>query len=255
MSTRRFKICPNCGYHNKPENRFCVKCGNPLPERSQAPAQQCEALPVSPSGVVYLYGDHFVKGGFLRGRIELPCRGVKVKKDELAETAAAAAFIGLAQGGHARLYIDKRQGTLGLRKHKAVFLQPLQRAGAPPSGFEGRILQSLSDRQGLNNAVDILKRLVPESEDPWAGVIWRVKEGLLEQGYFVEGERGKVTKFFRGRKLLPDCQRIATLQGQVEPVRGMIESFRIANPGIYAQLMKDVRAAIEAQRRVEEDYD
>jgi len=248
-----FKICPKCGHRNKPENRFCVKCGGPLPEEAQATAG--EALPVSPSGVVYLYGDHFVKGGFLRGRIELPCRGVKVKKDEVAETAAAAAFIGFAQGGHARLYIDKRKGTLGLRKHKAVFLQPLQRAGAPPSGFEGMILQLLSDRQGLNNAVDILKRLVPESEDPWAGVIWRVKEGLLEQGYFVEGERGKVTKFFLGRNLLPDCQRIATLQGQVEPVRGMIESFRIANPGIYAQLMKDVRAAIQARKRVEEDYD
>lgn len=111
---------------------------------------------ITPSGVVYLYGEHFVGGGFLRGRIELPCRGVKVKKDELAETAAAAAFIGLAQGGHVRLYIDRRRGTLGIRKHKAVFLQPLERAGTSPSGFKGMVLRSLSDCQGLNNTVDIL---------------------------------------------------------------------------------------------------
>jgi len=247
------KVCSHCGYQNKPENRFSIKCGNPLPEVVQAPAE--EPLPVSPSGVVYLYGDHFVRGGFLRGRMELPCRGVKVKKDELAEVAATAAFIGLAQGGYAKLYIDQRRGTLSLRKHKAVFLQPLGRGATLPHGFEGRILQSLSDRQGVNNAVDILKRLVPESEDPWAGVIWRVSEGLLEQGYFMEGERGRVAKFVLGRKLLPDCQRIAALQGQVEPVRNMIESFRIAKPRIYAQLMKDVRVAIQARKRVEADYD
>jgi len=209
---------------------------------------------ITPSGVVYLYGEHFVGGGFLRGRIELPCRGVKVKKDELAETAAAA-FIGLAQGGHVRLYIDRRRGTLGIRKHKAVFLQPLERAGTSPSGFKGMVLRSLSDCQGLNNTVDILKRLVPESEDPWAGVIWRIREGLLEQGYFVEGKRGGVAKFFLGRKLLPDCERIATLQGQVEPVKSMMESFRKDSPKVYAQLMKDVRAAIKAQKKVEEDYD
>jgi|GEM_PF-1649791 len=247
------KICSHCGHQNKPENRFCIKCGSSLPEGTQVTGEG--ALPVSPSGVVYLYGDHFVGGGFLKGRIELPCRGVKVKKDELAEMAAATAFIGLAQGGYARLYIDQRRGTLGLRKHKAVFLQPLGRGATLPHGFEGRILGLLSDRQGLNNAVDILKGLVPESEDPWAEVIWRVREGLLEQGYFVEAGRGRVAKFVLGRKLQPDCQRIAALQGQVEPVRNMIESFRIANQGIYAQLMKDVRAAIQARKRVAADYD
>lgn len=247
------KVCQHCGCQNKPENRFCIKCGGSLPEVTQATAE--EPLPVSPSGVVYLYGDHFVGGGFLKGRIELPCRGVKVKKDELAEVAATAAFIGLAQGGYARLYIDQRRGTLSIRKHKAVFLQPLERASTPPSGFEGMILQSLIDRQGLNNAVDILKRLVPESEDPWTQVIWRVSEGLLEQGYFVEEERGRVAKFVLGRKLQPDCQRIAALRGQVEPVRKMMESFRIANSEIYAQLMKDVRTAIRARKKVEADYD
>ncbi len=163
------KVYSHCGYQNKPENRFCIKCGTPLPEATRAATEP--ALPVSPGGVVYLYGDHFVGGGFLGGRIELPCRGVKVKKDELAAVAAATAFIGLAQEGYARLYIHQRRGKLGLRKHKAVFLQPLGRGGIPPSGFEGRILGLLSDRQGVNNAVDILKRLVPESEDPWAEVI------------------------------------------------------------------------------------
>ena len=247
------KACSHCGHQDKPENRFCIKCGTPLPEATRAATEQ--ALPVSPSGVVYLYGDHFVGGGFLGGRIELPCRGVKVKKDELAEVAATAAFIGLAQEGYARLHIDQRRGTLGLRKHKAVFLHPLEGVGTPRSGFEGRILGLLSDRQGLNNVVDILKRLVSESEDPWAEVIWRVSEGLLEQGYFVEAERGRVAEFVLGSKVLPDCQRIAALQGQVEPVRNMIVSFRIANPRIYAQLMKDVRVAIQARKSVESDND
>ncbi len=35
----------------------------------------------------------------------------------------------------------------------------------------------------------------------------------------------------------------------------MIESFRIANPRIYARLMKEVRVAIQARKRVEADYD
>ena len=250
-----FRVCASCGHQNRAENRVCVKCGSPLAEEAQPTAEEArpiaeEALPVSASGVVYLYGDHFVGGGLPGGRIELPCREVKVKKKELAETGVAAAFVALAQGRHARLYIDRRSGTLGIFKHKAVFLQPLEGAGTLPSGFEGRILNSLSDRQGSNNAVDIVRRLVPESKDPWAVAIELIREGLLEQGYFAEGERGRVTKLLLGRKLLPDCQRIATLQGQVEPVRSVIESFRMANPKMHTQLLKDVRAAIKAQERV-----
>jgi hypothetical protein len=218
------------------------------PPRLAAPARLqpvAEAQAVSSSGVVYLYGHHFVAGSSRSAKwIEVPCRAVKVNARELAETAVAAAFIALAQGGHARLYIGNRRQTLGLTKHKSVFLEPLER-GTIPTGLEGRIVACLRDRKVQNNTFNIVKRLVARSRQvPWSPIIGLIRAELVEQGHFVAG-RGKIGELFLGKKHVPDCQRIATLQRQVEPVRNMIESFRQANPEIYGQLVKDIRLAMK----------
>jgi hypothetical protein len=211
-------------------------------------------MSINTSTIVYAYADQFVEARG-RGGVELPCRDVRVKKQDLAATAMTTALIGLAKGGHARLYVGTRRALLGLRKRSAVFVEPRQRV-ASIGGLEGGLLASLSEDQDANAVRTIIERLLPMSGDPWGDVIGRIEEAMLDEGYLVEVEREKqVAKFFLGKKLEPDCQRIGALQEQLPSVRDMVDGFRQANGALYEQLIKDVRQGIRARLEVDVDID
>lgn len=206
------------------------------------------------SRVVYAYADQFLDGRPRRGGVELPCRDVRVKKRALAEAAMVAAFVGLTEAKQIQLSVGKRRVLLGLRKRPAVFVEPLT-ATELTNGLEQSMLEALRSRQGASPVLQIIERMLPLSEDPWGDVIGRIEEGMLEQGFFVEGERGRAAKFFLGRRLEPDCQRIAALQDQVTLTSQMLSAFRHANPATYEQLVKDVHQGIRARLEVDVDVD
>jgi hypothetical protein len=210
-------------------------------------------MTINTSTIVYAYADQFVEARS-RGGVDLPCRDVRVKKQDLAATAMTTAFVGLAEAAYVRLYVGTRRALLGLRKRSAVFVEPL-RGAASIGGLEGSLLASLSDSQDANAVRTIVERLLPISGDPWGDVIAHIEEGMLDEGYFLEGERKKVAKFFLGKKLEPDCQRIGALQEQLPSVRDMVDGFRQANGALYEQLIKDVRQGIRARLEVDVDID
>ncbi len=202
-------------------------------------------MSINTSSIVYAYADEFLEPR-KRG-VELPCREVRVKKQDLATTAMTAAFIELAEAGHARLNVGTHGALLGLRKHTAVFVERLG-GGASIGGLEGGLLASLSDNAEENSVRDIVERFLPTTGDPWRDVISRIQEGMLKEGYFLEGERKKrIARFFLGKKLNPDCQRIASLREQVTSVRDMVDKFRETNETLYEQLIRDVRQGIRAR--------
>ena len=211
-------------------------------------------MSINTSSIVYVYADQFLEDRPRRGGVKLPCREVRVKKRELAETAMVAAFVGLTEAKQIRLSIGKRRVLLGLRKRPAVFVASLINATSA-RGLEARILESLKGSQDPKPVLDIVAGVVPISEDPWGGVIARIEEDMLEQGFFVEGERGKAAQFFLGKKLEPDCQRIAALQDQAGLAAQRMSSFRQADPAIYEQLVKDVHQGIRARLEVDVDVD
>jgi hypothetical protein len=228
----------------------------PGPDRSivcvETASSERNAMSINASSIVYVYGDQFVELR-RRGGAQLPCRDVRVKKQDLAATAMTAALIGLAEAGHARLYLGTRRALL--RKRSAVFVEPL-RGTQSIGGLEGGLLASLGDDQKSNTVRTIIERLLPLSGDPWGDVMGRIEEGMLEEGYFLEVERDKkIAKFFLGKKLDPDCPRIAALQEQVLSVREMVDGFRQANQVLYDQLIKDVRQGIRARQDVDVDID
>ena len=206
--------------------------------------------------IIYACADEFVETRN-RGGVDVPCRDVKVKKRDLATTAVTAAFIGLAESAYLRLTLGKRRALLGLRKRPAALAEPLGNAG-PVEGLEGDLLTSLSgDQDGdpvrAAPVGAVIERLLPMSGDPWGDVIAGIEEEMLEEGYFQEGERKEVARFFLGKKLEPDCERMAALQEQVAPVREMLDDFRRKDGTLYEQLLKDVRQGIKARQEVDMD--
>jgi len=211
-------------------------------------------MSINATAVVYAYADQFVETRG-RGGVLLPCREVRVKKRELAGTAIAAALIALAEAGVVRLSLGTRRALFGLRKRSAVFVEPLQ-SPAAIGGLEGGLRASLDEDRDENPVRAVVERLLPMSGDPWADVIGRIEEDMLGQGYFIETEREKkMARFFLGKKLDPDCQRIATLQEQVPSVRQTLDRFHQDNEKLYGQLMDDVRRAIRARQEVDMDMD
>lgn len=201
--------------------------------------------------IIYAYADEFVETRN-RGGVDVPCRDARVKKRDLAATAVTVAFVGLAERAHLRLTLGKRRALLGLRKRPAALATPLGNAESV-GGLEGDLLASLSGNQDPVRA--IVERLLPMSGDPWGDVIARIEEDMLEEGYFLEGERKEVAKFFLGKKLEPDCERMATLQEQVVPVREMLDGFHRKDGALYEHLLKDVRQGIKARQEVDVDID
>lgn len=211
-------------------------------------------MSVNTSAIIYAYADQFVETRN-RGGVQLPCRDVRVKKRALAATALTAALISLGDAGYVRLSLGTRRALFGLRKRPTVFAEPLQSA-VSVGGLEGGLLASLDDDRDENAVRAVIERLLPVSGDPWADLIGRIEEGMLDQGYFAEQEREKkVARFFLGKKLDPDCQRIAALQEHVQSVRQMLDGFREANQKLYDQLIDDVSKGIRARQEVDMDMD
>ena len=194
------------------------------------------ALAVSPSSLVYLHAHRFVdKASWYSNRTAVPCQSAKVDLMAWRAAVVGAAFVSLAVRGHARLYLGGRSGPLGLGKRKSVLAQPAA-TGAGLAGLEGGILDSLSGGSGPKSAVAVAKELRK------TGTFSHVMEELIAQGYYREG-RGKLAQLFLGKKLVPNCPRVLALQPQVQSVKGMIQSFKQANPSVYDQLVKDIRSA------------
>lgn len=205
---------------------------------------------VVPSALAYLFGDVledvFAGASRFTGNEKLPCREVKVKKGNLVNVMLAAGFVHLAEEGHLKLTLG-RKGRIF--KSKAVFAtlspqQPSQGLG----GLEGQIGSSITGNQKEDDIHSIVRRLVgADSSNPWDDIIGKARGHLLREGYFAEEEQHGITKRHR-KKLIPQCEKIAALEGEARQLREMMATFQARQPELYKQLWKDVAAGIASRR-------
>jgi hypothetical protein len=212
-------------------------------------------LAVPPSALTYLYGDKLedLFGG--RSRLPfhetLPCREVKVKRKDLADAMVVSAFVFLAEQGHLVLAVQ----TTG-RLVKRRFVQAT-RSSSPAdslSGLESQLASCVGMDPKRNDVPSVVWRLWRNDiHDPFGDVINMGKAHLRALGCFHEGQRRGVARIL-GKQLVPDCERILALRGQVRVVHEMLATFRGAQAALYAQLWKDVEKGI-ASRQEQQDVD
>ena len=258
-------FCTKCGANAQPGARFCASCGAPLsvplaatpspnvPAPAHAPTggapavQASAANAVGPSGLIYLFGDHFVERdtAFTAGE-KLPCSEIKVKKKNLTEVMLAGAFAWLAQSGRIS-FSTGQKGTL-IFKRTAAFVTVLRRDADDPGGLESSILHAISGNLQTDSVEDVVYRVIPNtSVDPWGDVVDIARNHLFKMGFFQEGERSGVVKFLAGRKLVPLCDRIATLQPGIGAAQALLQSIQLGNPALYRLLHDDIRKGIDSR--------
>jgi hypothetical protein len=246
-------FCTKCGSPAQPGARYCASCGAPL-HTPAAATPTGPAMPAAPqsavlpaSNLVYLFGDRFVERdtAFAPGE-KLPCSEIKVKKKDLAEAMLAGAFVWLAQSSRVTLPTGQK-GSL-VWKRTGAFVAVTRRDPVDPGGLESRLLHSVTGNLQSDSVEDAIFRAIGNtSVDPWGDVIEITKSFLLQMGYFQEGDRAGVVKLFAGRKYVPLCDRIATLQAGIPAVQAMISATQSANPAFYRMLYEDVRKGIDSR--------
>ena len=234
--------CAGCGSEVVVGSRFCPSCGAPI------------STPVapSPSCIVYLFGDRFAgRDKLLSVDERLPGSNARVQKEALAREMFRAAFASLANEGYLSLVLGHK--TILLFKSGAVFVT-LHKRGAPEGGgLEANILQALTGDPRKDSVEDVVRRAIgDESIDPWGSAIEQTREHLLGRGYFVKEERGGLGRLIPGRRLQPQCERIATLQGHVPTVQALLESLANRDPALNKQLGEDIKKGITSHYKTRE---
>lgn len=214
----------------------------------------------SPSLLLYLFADRFVPEKKFRSvGVEIPCRNVQVKLEELAAGLFAVAFWSL-----------REQGIIGLEAFRArrMLVVPTTRVrvsglgSAPRPGLEGEILKALGEKKEDHVYALVRRWFGTNSRSPHWDVVRVVIKEAMDLGYMSQKEeetgRGAVTGFFLGKtrvKLDPSCEKISSLEGHLEEFASRWENFQSSETELYGALLEQARKAINSRTESDSDYD
>ncbi len=206
---------------------------------------------ITPSGLVYLFGEQFVEPAKMLGETLL-ASGIKVKGRELAEMLYGVALVALNADGIVRLDLAQRKRFLGMGQAQVVAVTPLGRPA--PGGLEAAIVACLLPDPTKNDVADLINRqLGQDMADPWGEMIGRVKADLAARGFFLQQREARqgLGKILGDKvTLTPQPDRIAAVRDLTGLVRGLLANTQARQPQLAAQLWKDMRKGF--QSRVEQ---
>lgn len=206
----------------------------------------------SASGIVYLFGDRFVDKSRLGGE-RLLYGGVKVRQRDLANQLMLSAFVELTSDGYLNLEPFERR-RLRILVQRDVTVTVASEPRHTLYGLEGAIWENISGDPDRDRAKRIIRGIIGgRCSNPWWVIVERAKEGLLEQGYLVTEKEE--------RRLRPDKihwsaneELVAPLEGRVDQVKAMFDSFEVGNPAVHSSLVRAVKNGISAMEETT-DYD
>jgi hypothetical protein len=256
------RLCINCHTENPDDVVFCSKCGMslmgapPTGEEARKLAEERQRRlnqPLTPSGIVYLFGDQFARQGgseaarmaanvwkFGSGRprlkeraVRAPYSGQQVDHLDLSRKLLEAAFVSLAQGGYLSLEAEKTR-TLFLSGEEVTISQKKSGDDLPPS-LERSITEALARAPQERP----LRTLVSGLAKRDALYIWHyecavavdiVADALTEMGWL---QRGAPTE--------EAAPLLAAMAGQAEIVKARLENFAALNPHLHTRLVGELR--------------
>jgi len=230
------KQCPQCnGVYPDEGLKFCGRDGSPLVDLSQA-VGGFPSLPVSPSEIVLLYGEHFAgRAGSLV--MKVPISGALVDAMQLARMISTAMVLGCEQAGSIHLQAG---GCL------LISQGPIKNVRWQQWSLEYRLCGIMS--QGVT-------RQLP----PLIGQLWQ-RDFRRQFGEAWIHARTLVLQGLESRKLIsaaPDFSSVgvapalATLpmEETTEPLKGLFSEVSAQRPHIWAALQRDIETGINQRAR------
>jgi hypothetical protein len=212
---------------------------------------------LSDSSLAYLFAGLFIpRAAEGQKGMTSYASGHVVPTDQLAVNLPVIALWSLVRQGHATLhpYEEKR---LRLFTSKGVRVA-LERAGEAP-GLEGALLALLARAGKPERGEDfagLVTSLIPRSESPFATMVGRVINEVLDKGYLTKQEvqRG-VSDRLRGKPTFT----YAAVPAAYEPLRpraeDLAEQWSKLPADVYSQLRSIAKGAIESRTKRDSDDD
>jgi len=218
---------------------------------SQVPVEQVPVEQLSPSQIVLLRGEAFVRW---RGKLELPS-GAKVSSRALSETLIEVAFLACAAQGVLELQVRPRKTLLGLWTVPVLFAEP-QRTPVPwPRPTLEAWLAHLAaqlrpeERHRVQSLVYVLLR--ENSPNPWRRVVEEVQGGLVAMGILERmEEQKKPAKRQRAQIAVAVEDSVASLP--TGHVQALLRTCRLTSPQLWRLLRKEVSRGIGYRQKFSE---
>jgi len=246
-------FCPQCGEMVPAGASFCGRCGAKIaPRRSSGDGLSAIVhLPsnLTDSDIVYLHGYCFVdKGDWKRGSTVLESTGARVQKGALVNAMLMAALASLTREG----WVEVEIVNIGfLLPCNTPIVRGVTWAPFPKGGLEGALVSTLQRQDKLNSLDQIMLRLVGwDRDDPWEELIGRVREHLVEAGYFrklenpeARGLGGLLHPRFRYEA---NAALVASSAGEISRVRANMADVLGRSPHVWEKVAKQIDRALKA---------
>lgn len=168
----------------------------------------------------------------------IPCHEGQYELDAVTSTLLACAFWSVQDDGLIRIE-RYEQSRKGIRKGRAALRAILIR-DEPRVGVEAGVLQAISKHAKPDDSVaDVVAKSKSKDKPPLHPPAGVSRELLIERGF---GER--IGRTFITRKLVWNCERIATLEPEFERAWARWERFGEHEPQLRADLIAECRGGM-----------
>lgn len=214
--------------------------------------------PLSPSELVLLNGEQFAKKVML-GNFQLLHTDAGVSYSQLGEAMLTAGVLAVESIGNLQLEIRSEKALLGLRKVKALYVNPtLTQNDWPEYSLESQLIQISErlDKEGESARVSDLVYiwLRQDSSSPWQSTIEMIQSGLAERELLDKSESTKLKVFTTINYSLPESTAALAKQYPINPVKELLTNCENNQKELWELLKKENKRAIK-QRTEQDDMD
>lgn len=180
-------------------------------------------MTLAPSTLFYLFAHRCVPPSrFIAEGTRIPCSGVKVQTDKLANLLLVSSFWGLREQGLIGLTVDAKKKSI----FDGVHVQVTQLKQGSRPGLERLMVENLTPGDS-GDIAEVICRAFEESDDnPWKDVVEHAIDGDV------------------------DCTRVTALEPQFETLMSSWESFRSNELTLYEGLCKACAKAVRSCKEI-----
>jgi hypothetical protein len=214
------------------------------------------SYPLSPSEIVYLNADQFVKTarlGFLMLGSE-----TKVNTNDLARSVLTAAFLAMEAAGELQIESEEYKRLIG--KGRRIRLTPRTDHSAFPMPSLETMVQALVVRLSISEDVATVKDLVyawleHDDDNPWTKVLNAIPAYIADRGLLERIEEKKLKIFTVVNYELPEETRILIREAPIAEIQSLLATGEANRPDLCKQLQKEINQAISARDSSDDNID
>lgn len=208
---------------------------------------------LTPSEIIFLNGDHFVKTARLGFR--LLDSETKVSTQELARAVISGALLAMEAMGEFQLEVEEYKRLIGTGRRLKV--TPARESTAFPSPSLEAVLMEIcrfleNSKDGANVKDMVWAALGKDDSQPWNKMLNSLPPHMAERGLLETVEEKKLKIFTVVNYKVPDATRLLVEQGSGPALSTLLSDCENQRPELWKQMRKEIDKGIN-DREIDDD--